>query len=48
MQDVTPGELATLLEDLIFDAGKRHDMAAAGQAAVDGKGLQRMLGLLND
>lgn len=48
MQDVTPGELAALLEDLIHDAGKRHDMAAAGRAAVDGEGLQRLLELLDD
>lgn len=48
MRDVTPGELAALLEEIICDAGKRHDMAAAGRAAVDGEGLQRLLELLDD
>jgi len=48
MRDVTPSQLAALLEDLICDAGKRHDMAAAGRAVVDGEGLQRLLELLDD
>jgi len=48
MSDVTPSQLAAQIETLLKDPEKQQDMATLGRAAVDGKGLQRMLELLDD
>lgn len=48
MSDVSPSQLAAQIETLLNDPEKQQDMATLGRAAVDGKGLQRMLELLND